>query len=667
MRAAVIFALMALAASDKITPVQKVIELMNNMVEKGKKEKGDEAIQFASFKTFCDNTVAAKQAAIAEAGEMIETLTADIEKYEAEAATLSKEIAALEADISTWEGDTNAAVKVREIEHTDYVATHKDYSESISALEGAIAVLKKTSGDVKQAAAALTQVASGRLFPAESRKIINAFLTMGTDESHGLKMSAPEANAYEFQSQGVVDMLEKLLGKFDDELSVLEEEEGEAVHSFDMLKADLGNQLDAARSANSEKSQAKAKALQGAADSKGALQDTVTTRDDDAKYAADLTATCEQKSTDFANRQLLRAEEIEAISKAIEIIAGGAVSGASETHLPQLVQVKGTSFAQLRSDGQTPAQMKVISFLNKRAKELNSRVLAVFATRVAADPFKKVKKLIKDLIVKLMEEANAEVEQKGYCDKEMATNEHTRKTKTEAVVMLTAEIDELTASVAALGEQMTDLTKAISELDAAVAKATEERVAESEKNKITIKDAQGAQTAVAQALSVLNEFYAKAATATSFAQSGARAEPEIFGDEPYKGMGAESGGVVGMIEVIQSDFARLEAETSAAEAEASKQYDEFIQDSKVDKVQKSADLDHATESKQAQESELQEKKVDLEGTQKELDAALAYYEKLKPTCVGEEESFEDRVKARKEEIESLKTALQILNGEDVVF
>jgi len=667
MRAAVIFALMALAASDKITPVQKVIELMNNMVEKGKKEKGDEAIQFASFKTFCDNTVAAKQAAIAEAGEMIETLTADIEKYEAEAATLSKEIAALEADISTWEGDTNAAVKVREIEHTDYVATHKDYSESISALEGAIAVLKKTSGDVKQAAAALTQVASGRLFPAESRKIINAFLTMGTDESHGLKMSAPEANAYEFQSQGVVDMLEKLLGKFDDELSVLEEEEGEAVHSFDMLKADLGNQLDAARSANSEKSQAKAKALQGAADSKGALQDTVTTRDDDAKYAADLTATCEQKSTDFANRQLLRAEEIEAISKAIEIIAGGAVSGASETHLPQLVQVKGTSFAQLRSDGQTPAQMKVISFLNKRAKELNSRVLAVFATRVAADPFKKVKKLIKDLIVKLMEEANAEVEQKGYCDKEMATNEHTRKTKTEAVVMLTAEIDELTASVAALGEQMTDLTKAISELDAAVAKATEERVAESEKNKITIKDAQGAQTAVAQALSVLNEFYAKAATATSFAQSSARAEPEIFGDEPYKGMGAESGGVVGMIEVIQSDFARLEAETSAAEAEASKQYDEFIQDSKVDKVQKSADLDHATESKQAQESELQEKKVDLEGTQKELDAALAYYEKLKPTCVGEEESFEDRVKARKEEIESLKTALQILNGEDVVF
>jgi len=145
-----------------------------------------------------------------------------------------------------------------------------------------------------------------------------------------------------------------------------------------------------------------------------------------------------------------------------------------------------------------------------------------------------------------------------------------------------------------------------------------------------------------------------------------KAEPEIFSDEPYTGMGAESGGVVGMIEVIQSDFARLEAETSAAEAEASKQYSEFMDDSKVDKTQKTADLDHASASKQDQESQLQEKKVDLEGTQKELDAALAYYEKLKPSCVGENENYDDRVAKRKEEIESLKEALRILNGEDVI-
>jgi len=665
MKVTILAVMLASPLATTVTPVQKVIDLMTNMVEKGKSEKEAEQVQFAAFKTFCDNTVSAKQAAIAEATEQIDVLTADIEKYEATAAAAAKEVASLDADISTWEGDTAAAVKVREIEFTDYTATHKDYSETIAALEMAISTLMKTSGDVKQAAASLTQVSESNLFPKESKKVLDAFLAMNTDDV----LMAPEANAYEFQSKAIVDMLSKLLGKFDDERTTLEEEETNAKHSFDMLKADLANQLAAANEARTQNAEAKAKALQGAADSKGALQDTVTTRDDDEKYSADLTATCEQKSTDFANRQILRGEEIEAIQKAIEILAGGAVSGGSAKHFgTEFAQKKATSLVQLRGDSSNPNKERVAAYLARKGKELNSRVLSAFALRIKADPFKKVKKLIKDLIVKLMEEANAEVEHKGYCDKELATNEHTRKEKTEAVVMLTAEVDELTASIAALGEQIVELTKAISELDAAVAEATEVRGAEQSKNTVTIKDAQAAQVAVANALSVLNEFYAKAAEATSFAQTGEhkKAEPEIFSDEPYTGMGAESGGVVGMIEVIQSDFARLEAETSAAEAEASKQYSEFMDDSKVDKTQKTADLDHASASKQDQESQLQEKKVDLEGTQKELDAALAYYEKLKPSCVGENENYDDRVAKRKEEIESLKEALRILNGEDVI-
>merc|ERR1719224_66945 len=103
-----------------------------------------------------------------------------------------------------------------------------------------------------------------------------------------------------------------------------------------------------------------------------------------------------------------------------------------------------------------------------------------------------------------MEEANEEAEHKGWCDTELSTNEQTRKEKTEAVA----------------------------ELDAAVAKATSVREEEKAKNTVTIKDSQDAQTAVAQALSVLKDFYAKAAEATSFVQ-----QPEVF-DEPYKGMGS---------------------------------------------------------------------------------------------------------------------------------
>jgi len=569
---------------------------------------------------------------------------------------LAKEIAKHDEDISTWEGDFKAATKVREIENADYIATHKDYTESIDALDEGIQTLKAQAHDVKQAAAALTQVSSSSIVPAESKRIIDAFLAQDPDEN--LAVAAPEANAYEFQAQGIVDMLTKLGGKFEDERTELEKEETNARHSFEMLSQDLKAQIDQATQARTEKAEAKAKALQAAADAKGDLQDTTTTRDDDSKYLADLTATCEQKSAAFAERQQLRADEIAAVEKAIEILSSGAVSGASEKHLPQLVQTK-TALGQLRAEAQNPNQLRVAAYLKEQGSRINSRVLSALAMRVSEDPFKKVKKMIKDLIVKLMEEANEEAEHKGWCDTELSTNEQTRKEKTEAVETLHAEIDELEASIAQLTEQITELTKAVAELDAAVATATNIREEEKAKNTVTIKDSQDAQTAVAQALSVLKDFYAKAAEATSFVQ-----EPEVF-DEPYKGMGSENGGVVGMIEVIQSDFARLESETSAAEAEAQKQYDEFMTDSSVDKAQKTKDIEHKSSKKQNQEQSLQEKKTDLDGTQKELDAALAYYEKLKPSCVDAGVSYEDRVARRKEEIESLQEALRILNGEDI--
>jgi cell division septum initiation protein DivIVA len=294
---------------------------------------------------------------------------------------------------------------------------------------------------------------------------------------------------------------------------------------------------------------------------------------------------------------------------------------------------------------------------------LNSRVLSAIAVRAADDPFGKVKKMIKDLIVRLMEEANEEAEHKGWCDTELSTNEQTRKEKTEAVETLHAEIDQLEASIAKLTEDLSELSKAIADLTSAMAQATTIRQDEKATNTATIKDAQEAQTAVAQALTVLKEFYAKAGEATAFMQQ--QQEPPATFDSPYKGMGAESGGVVGMIEVIQSDFARLEADTTASEATSQKEYDEFMTDSKVDKAQKDTDTEHKTAKKQDQTQALTVKRSDLEGTQKELDAALAYFDKLKPSCVDSGVSFEDRVARRKEEIESLQEALRILNGEDI--
>merc|ERR1711879_229321 len=463
---------------------------------------------------------------------------------------------------------------------------------------------------------------------------------------------------HEHHSSGILDMLEKLLDEFIEERKTLEKVETDSIHAFNLMVHDLTTQINQATTDREAKADSKAKNLQAKADAEGDLTDTTTTRDADQKYLDDLVATCEQKATDFESRQQLRTEELEAIAKAIEIISSNAVSGNADKYLPTLVQKQ--SLVSLRSNLKTQSQSHAAAYLKVMAKRLNSRVLLAVADRAAADPFKKVKKMIKDLITRLMEEANEEAEHKGWCDTELSTNEQTRKEKTEAVETLHAEIDQLEASIAKLTEDISDLTKAVAELDAAMAKATTLRQEEKATNEETIKDAQEAQTAVAQALTVLKEFYAKAGEATAFVQ----AEPEIF-DKPYKGMGGESGGVVGMLEVIESDFARLESDTKAAEATAQKEYDTFMTDSKVDKAQKSADIEHKTAKKQDQSQAKIVKGEDLEGTQKELDAALAYFDKLKPSCVDAGVSYEDRVGRRKEEIASLQEALRILNGEDL--
>ncbi len=125
---------------------------------------------------------------------------------------------------------------------------------------------------------------------------------MAQDPDENLAVAAPEANAYELQAQGIVDMLTKLATKFDDERTELDKEETNACHAFKMLSQDLKAQIDQATQARTEKAEPKVKALQAAADAKGKLQDITAMCDDDSKYLSGLTATCEQKPVAFTEQ-----------------------------------------------------------------------------------------------------------------------------------------------------------------------------------------------------------------------------------------------------------------------------------------------------------------------------------------------------------------------------
>jgi hypothetical protein len=461
----------------------------------------------------------------------------------------------------------------------------------------------------------------------------------------------------------VVDLLGKLLDKFEDERTALEKEETNDQHAFDVLIQDLHNQIEKATTARNSKTEEKAAKEQAAADAKSDFEETTNTRDADAKYLADVTSQWEIKHAEYETRQKLRAEEITVIEQALDII-GKTVAPNAGKYLPSLAQAKaGVALLQTSSGKNRDVQHRLALFLRDRATKLGSKVLSALATKAEADPFAKVTKLIQDLIFRLTEEANQEAEHKGWCDKELASNEVVKKQKTDEVDTLTSEIDELAAQINTLAQQIADLEKAVADLDVAVATATEIRQKEKAENETTIKDSSEAQQAIAQALVILKEFYAKAGAPALVQQTPDSDAPATW-DAAYTGqLGSKS--VVDFLEVIQSDFARLQTETTADEEAAAKAFDKFTQESALNKLSMSKDVEFKTEKKNETTNKKEQKTQDREGAQKELDAALAYYEKLKPACIDSGVTYEDRVARRDQEVESLKQALEILQGNAV--
>merc|ERR1719364_662037 len=192
--------------------------------------------------------------------------------------------------------------------------------------------------------------------PAQAKRIIASFLATDQEllqdqEQPGLSVSAPQANAYEFQSGGVVEMLEKLKDKFQDEKAELN-----GKHAYEMAAEDLHSSIDAAEKESSEKAKAKAEAEQGVAADKGDLADTTSTRDEDQKYLDGVMTQCQAKSKSYEERQTVRSEELEALTKAIEVIQSPAVSGHGETYPPAMVQ---TSLALRASGSKKPVQSNV--------------------------------------------------------------------------------------------------------------------------------------------------------------------------------------------------------------------------------------------------------------------------------------------------------------------
>jgi len=635
------------------TPVQQVLNMLNEMKAKGGTMMDKEQKVFAEYTEWADDKQKELGFEIKTCEATIEKLTAFVEQAETKIAELARAIQEDESDIATLGAEKSAATKVRGEEHAEFLKLEQDHAESVDALERAIQVLSAEAYSRPQAESLLQQMAKEK--PA-MRAALAAFLQMD-----GQQDGAPAVSAYKFQSSSIVDLLEKLLDKFKSQLDEVQTDESNRAHAFAMQDEHLANSVAQLTAERERKAEAKAQTEAASAKAQGELAQTKSDLSDDKDFLAHVTATYEQKHSTYDVNQDVRKQELEALAKAIEIIANPDAAGSYAEHInAKLIQVSAHKPANLLQtgssrSGRAVAQQRAVAFLQKRAAELNSNALATLAQAMgsAADnPFAKVITMIEDLLEKLKASAATESDHKAWCDEQLKENKHKRDAKTIAVEKLSAEIQKLAGEIADMGQEVVTLSKEQAELTQAMADATQIRQKEKAENEETIADAKGGSSAIARALQILQEFYS---SQSAFLQKGKQV-PEMA---EYTGM--SGGGVIGMLEVIQTDFMRLEADTTAAEAQAAKEYDSFMSESETSKKKKHEEEVRLKLDKDQSEFSKGELEKDLAAEQAELDAAGRYYAELTPQCLEVHVSYEERVQKREEELAALNEAYDILS------
>merc|ERR1719207_317613 len=244
----------------------------------------------------------------------------------------------------------------------------------------------------------------------------------------------------------------------------------------------------------------------------------------------------------------------------------------------------------------------VLKMLKGKADSLKSTNLAAITAQMSTTgPFDKITKLIQELIERLMQEAADEANHQGWCNTQLGKAKEARERKAESILGLNDAMAKAESLRDKLQEETSTLATEISELEAALAKMTKERSEEAAENEATIKESEEGKAAVDEALDMLDKFYKTAAKNTVLLESSSTATqvpdmPDAGFDGANKGNQDAAAGILGMLEVISSDFARTIKTTAAAEKKAASDFLAFETETKTS-------LGVKTNTKSAKEAE----------------------------------------------------------------
>jgi chromosome segregation ATPase len=626
-----------------VSPVQKVIELLDGLKAKVEGDLAAEELMMEEFTKFCDSESNTKEDAITSAQRTINDLSATIEDSTGSISELNSETDSLASKISTTDAELAEATKIRNDERAAFEASEKELSETIDTLSRAIVVLKRGQTGFMQAKGAnkqletladtLSKIVSASWVSADEKVKVQSLL-QSEDEDLSLQPQATAA-AYSSKGGGILDALADLKEKAEESLSSSRKTEMEASHAYEMLKQSLEMESSQMNKRMGEATNQRSSTEEAKHMASEELTETEASLKTDTAYLADLKQSCAAKGTEWSERQKSAAEEVSVIEKAKDILSSG---------VKVFLQVDKSA-----NDADAMKREQVSKLLRNLAQENHVYALSQIASEAqAGGAFDKVI----GMIDKLMKEAAEESDAKAFCDTEIEKSRTKQKELSSKADMHSVRIEKGAAAKAKLESQIKTLQEEVAAIDSANSEATALRSKENAEYEKASAEYKMSADAVANAIQTLQEYYSQG----SFVQLKATAGPEFGGAKSDIGTT-----IIEMLEVAESDFTRLLAESEAGERTAQTAYDSLSQKDAVAKAAKLAEVKGKQGEVKSLEMNLLNYKEDKESTLKELDAVLTYLDKLKPQCQTKVMSYAERKARREQEIAGLKEALAILS------
>jgi len=644
-----VFALQ-LAQANQVSPITKVVQLLSDMQTKIIGEGEAAHAIYAEFAEMCEERSKTLQFEIKTGKGEITDLKATIDGETALAESLDTKVEELTASIATDEADLDAATKIRAKESADFIAEEKELSEVIDALQRAIGILGKEMAkhgasmmQVRNAgnlAKTLQMLVEASTISSADAKGISALVQTQQSSDDG-ETGAPDPAVYKGQSGGIIDTLGDLLEKAESQLAELRNKETASLNEFQMLKQSLEDKIKYETKELEEAKTGIAASNEKKAIAEGDLAATTKNLDEDVLALSELHHECLTKAQDYEAETKSRGEELTAIATAKKVIEE-TTSGAADLSYG-LNQV---SFLQRSQSG----GIEVVRFLRQLAQQKHFPALAQLSIRMdaairasAGDPFTKVKGLIQDMIETLEKEAEADATEKAFCDKELAETNAKKDAKTTEIKKLSTKIDQMISRSEQLQGEVAELEAGLSALAKAQAEMDKIRLEEKDEYTKAKAEMEAGIKGVQLALKVLRDYYAK--------------------DKAHASDEGGGGGVIGLLEVCESDFSKGLIEMTSTEEAAQAAYDKETKENEIEKVTKEQDIKYKTEEASGLDKATAEATSDKAGVQEELDAVLEYLKGIEDRCIAKPETYEERVARRDAELAGLKEALSILENE----